>query len=127
MAAIAIVTSLALTQLLFFALAVGKARERCGLKAPACSGNEEFERYNRVHLNTLEQLVIVLPSMWIFAFYTHVWIAAALGLIFVASRFAYFSSYVKDPSSRGKGFMPGFIAMAALLLGGLGGAIWSMV
>ena len=35
--------------------------------APAVTGNEYFERAYRVHINTLEQMVFFLPSMWLYA------------------------------------------------------------
>ena len=58
----AIITALILVQTLFFGFEVGKARGKYSIKAPAVSGNEQFERYYRVHQNTLEQIVIFLPS-----------------------------------------------------------------
>ena len=35
--------------------------------APATTGNEMFERYFRVQMNTLEQLVVFIPSIFLFA------------------------------------------------------------
>jgi glutathione S-transferase len=44
-----------LTLLLYFALTanVGRARVKYGIKAPAVTGNEHFERAFRVQMNTL--------------------------------------------------------------------------
>ena len=66
MDAIAIVTILALMQTFFCAIQVGKARMKHGVNAPDTSGNEEFDRVFRVHQNTIEQLVLFIPALWIF-------------------------------------------------------------
>lgn len=119
---VAIVTVLAVLQTFWFAFQVGKARVEAGVKAPACSGPEVFERAHRVHQNTLEQVVLVLPAMWVFAYYVHPLAAAGLGLLFIVGRFVYRGAYLKDPSSRGPGFLIGALAFAVLALGGLVGA-----
>lgn len=84
-----------------------------------------FERYFRVQQNTLEQLVIFLPALWLFGYYVHELIGAALGFIFIVGRFIYCRGYVEDPAKRGTGFVVGEIAQGILLLGGLIGAIVS--
>ena len=60
MEAVVIVTVLALVQYTFFGIQVGGVRGRTGVKAPAMSGDQEFERANRVHQNSLEQLELVV-------------------------------------------------------------------
>ncbi len=125
MEAVAVVTVLVLAQYMFFGAKVGPARGKYDVKAPAISGNTDFERIFRVHQNTLEQLVVFLPSLWMFAHYVHALGAAALGVVFLVARFIYFKAYIEDPAKRGPGFITGYIATALLLLGGLGGAIWS--
>ena len=62
-----VVIVLALLQFLLFGIAVGRARARYGVRVPATSGHEIFERYFRVHANTLEQLIVFLPAIWLFA------------------------------------------------------------
>lgn len=124
---ITIVTALILLQYFYFSISVGGARGRTGVKAPAVSGDPEFERYFRVQQNTLEQLVIVLPSLWMFGSYVHVKIGAALGAMFIVGRFIYARTYVSDPSKRAVGFVTGFLATAILLLGGLGGAVYRLI
>ena len=44
---------------------VSAARDKYGIKAPATTGNINFERVYRTHLNYLENLVIFLPLVWI--------------------------------------------------------------
>ncbi len=122
---IAIVTVLTLLQLFIFAFQVGKQRAKHGIKAPAISGDAEFERMFRVHQNTLEQLVVFIPALWLFGYYVHALIGAGIGLVFIIARFVYRGSYLTDPSTRTAGFGIGALAMMVLLLGGLIGAVVS--
>ncbi|HEY5102292.1 MAG TPA: MAPEG family protein [Steroidobacteraceae bacterium] len=112
----------ALIEYLWVAFAVGKAREQYGVKAPATTGNEIFERNFRVQMNTLEQLIIFIPSILMFAYYFDARIAAALGAVFVIGRIVYFRAYVRDPRSRSLGFALSFVPMILLLAGALLGA-----
>ncbi len=118
-----IVMGLALLQYLYFGFAVGGARGRYGVSAPATTGHEMFDRYFRVHMNTLELLVVLVPALPLFAYYISSRWAAALGAIYIVGRFLYFFSYVKDPKKRGPGYGLSFLPVAILLLGGLGAAI----
>ena len=79
---VAIVTVLALLQLIVFGVLVGRARARFGVHAPTSSGHPEFDRYFRVQMNTLEQLVLFLPAMWIFAYFVSPSWAAVAGAVF---------------------------------------------
>ncbi|MFK7887859.1 MAG: MAPEG family protein [Gammaproteobacteria bacterium] len=124
---VAIVTALILLQYFYFSISVGAARGRTGVSAPATSGHPEFDRYFRVQQNTLEQLIIVLPSLWLFGTYVDARIAAGLGLVFIVGRFIFARAYVNDPAKRTIGFVTGFFATAILLLGGLGGAVYRMM
>ena len=123
MSLVQIVMGLALIQYMYFGYQVGGARERLGVKAPAITGNEQFERYFRVQQNTLELLVVLLPSLWMFANYLSPPTAAALGGVYLIGRFLYSVGYVKDPAKRSAGFGLSFLPIAALLLGGLYGAV----
>jgi glutathione S-transferase len=125
--AIAIVTILALMQGFLFAVQVGQARVKHRILAPAISGNAEFERSFRVHQNTLEQLVIFIPALWIFGSYLNELAGAVLGMLFIVGRFVYRASYLKDPATRSLGFGLGALATAILLVGGLTGAVMKML
>ena len=118
-----IVTALALLQFIVFAFKVGKARERHGVKAPAITGNETFERHFRVQQNTLEQLIVFLPALYLFSRYWNPGIAAVLGVIYLAGREIYAMTYVKDPAKRSLGFALTFLPTVVLVLGGLVGAV----
>ena len=124
---IAVVTVLAVFQVFSFAYLVGKQRAKHGVKAPAITGEAEFERAFRIHQNTVEQMVIFIPAVWLFGYYVHALIGAGLGLVFVISRFIYRKSYLNDPTSRTAGFGIGALTMMILLFGGLIGAILSWV
>ena len=120
-----IVIALALFQFFIFGGLVGRARVKSGVKAPAITGDPTFERYFRVHYNTLEQLVVFMPAMLLFATYINTVVAAVLGLLFIIGRIIYFRAYIADPSKRGAGFGLTMLANSILLFGGLGGAAWS--
>ena len=122
-----IVVGLALVQFLFFCFAVGKARGTYKVAAPATTGNEMFERYFRVQMNTLELLVIFVPSILIFGQYLGAYVAVALGVIYLVGRLIYFTSYVKDPKSRSMGYGLSALPVMILLAGSLFGAIRAAV
>ena len=92
-----LVILLALLEFLLFGLAVGRARTRYKVPAPATGGHEVFERYFRAHMNTLEQLVVFLPSIWLFAHYINAWIAVTLGALFIIGRGLYFRATCSRP------------------------------
>ena len=124
---VAIVTLLALLEFLWFGILVGRARGKYGIAAPAISGNEIFERQFRVHMNTLEQLIVFLPALWIFARYMNpVW-GAALGVVFVVGRAVYASAYMRNPKSRSLGFALTSLPTLFLLIGAAWGAIRAIV
>jgi hypothetical protein len=121
----AIVTLLALLEYLFFSYQVGTSRAKYGVEAPATSGNPEWERMFRGQQNTLEQLIVFVPALWIFSSYVSAGVGAAIGVLFLIGRPLYFSSYVKEPGSRTAGFLMGFLANVVLLIGGIVGAVLS--
>jgi glutathione S-transferase len=123
MALVHLAIALALIEFIVFVMAVGKARGTYAVPAPATSGHEVFERYFRVQMNTLEQLVVFVPAILLFGAYVQPLIAAALGLVFVIGRWLYFRGYVKDPKKREMGFILSVVPNLILLLGGLIGIV----
>jgi uncharacterized MAPEG superfamily protein len=120
------VIGLALLQFFVFAGFVGRARVQLGIEAPAVTGDPIFERYYRVHYNTMEQLVVFIPAILLFAAYISKLWAAILGLVFILGRIVYFRAYIAEPAKRGLGYGLSMLPMLILLLGGLGGAVWSV-
>ncbi|MFN4927514.1 MAPEG family protein [Bradyrhizobium sp.] len=123
----AIVTVLALLLYFYMSILVGQARGKFGIKAPATTGNAEFERVFRVHMNTLEWLPIFLPALWLFAIYVSDAIAALLGLAWIVGRAMYMTSYAKAAEKRGTGFGVQALAALALLVGALIAIVWRML
>jgi glutathione S-transferase len=95
--------------------------------APATTGNEVFERYFRVQMNTLELLVMFVPAMYIFGQYWGGYLAAALGVVYLIGRLIYFTSYVKDPKSRSMGYGLSVTPIMIMVVGAIVGAIRAAV
>jgi glutathione S-transferase len=121
---VVLVAAAALFEYVYFGFQVGRARQRYGIAAPAVTGDPIFERYHRVHQNTLENLVIFLPGLWLFATYVSAGIAALLGVVFIVGRAVYYRLYVQDPARRGTGVMLSFPIGLILVLGGTIGAFF---
>lgn len=118
-----IVAMLVVVQFLFFGALVGRARGKYGVKAPAVTGHEGFERAYRVQMNTLELMIALLPALFVAArFWPAEWVAG-IGAIYLIGRFIYWRAYVVAPASRALGFALSMLPVMALVLMGLGGAI----
>jgi len=123
----ALVTCLAILFYFFTTLQVSKARTKFGIKAPAISGNPDFERVFRVQMNTLEWMPIFLPSLWLFATYISDSVAAALGVVWIAGRILYMTGYSEAANKRGPGFGLQAAAAIVLWLGALGAIVWRLI
>ena len=115
MEAVAIVTILALAQYVYFGIQVGGAHQKYGIKVPAMNGDPQFECINRVHQNTLEQLVVLIPALWLYAYFVNPLWGAGMGVVYLIGRFIYSSAYKKDPSTRTLGFMLSFLPGAVMM------------
>ncbi len=123
MAFVTVIVMLALIEYLYFGVAVGRARVRHGVEAPAVTGDEQFERFHRAHQNTLEQLIVFIPAIYAAAYYANELFAVALGVIFLISRAHYFRSYIADPSRRGRGMLGSMLVSVLLIAAGLVGSV----
>ena len=123
----ALVTCLALLFYFLTCTQVGKARATFGIKAPAITGNPDFERVFRVQMNTLEWLPLFLPSLWLFAIYVSDPIAAGLGVVWIVGRIVYMTGYSQAAEKRGRGFGIQATAAFILWLGALGAIVWRLV
>ena len=114
-----LIAVLAIAQLIFFSVLVGRARGLYGVKAPAVTGHELFERAYRVQMNTLELMVAFLPALYIAArYWPHSWVAGA-GAVFLVGRLVYWRSYIAAPASRGMGFALSMLPIMALVIASL--------
>tara|TARA_R110001592_G_scaffold50620_2_gene156401 strand:- start:16724 stop:17107 length:384 start_codon:yes stop_codon:yes gene_type:complete len=123
MAIVAAVIGIILLEYLVFIMMVGATRGKSGIQAPAMTGDPKLERMLRVQLNTLEQMVVVIPAMWIFATYVSAAVAAGLGLVFVLGRALYCKGYLTAAEKRGAGFAIGGLATIVLVLGSIYGSV----
>lgn len=122
----AIVSILALLVYFWMSLQVATARRKSGIAAPATTGHPILERAMRVHYNTLEWMPLFLVSLWLFALYWNEFVAAGLGLVWIAGRLIYSAGYMADPAKRSMGFLIQSVSVALLLFGALGRIVYSL-
>ncbi len=119
---IALITILTVLLLLATAVVVGRARGRYGIKAPATSGHEGFERVFRVQMNTQEAALMFLPALWTAAHFGALWLSASLGALWLLGRIWYAIAYASPEGNRGPGFLLSLVALLVLV----GQAIWGI-
>jgi len=116
----AIVTLLAVAFYFFLATRVAVAHGKFGVKLPATTGNPDFERIFRAHVNMHEWMPTFLAPLWLCAIYLSDIAAAVLGLVWIAGRAWYFAGYSRAVEKRLPGF---FIQSTACLLLFIGAAV----
>lgn len=115
------VTLAALTVYLWTGINVSRARGKYRVSAPSMEGPIEFQSIVRVQVNTLEQIVLFLPALWMCSyFFSDRW-AALGGAAWIVGRIVYALAYYKAPSKRGLGFGITILASAALMAGTVAG------
>jgi glutathione S-transferase len=124
---ISLVTILSLILFFVVTINVGRARAKYGVKAPEMSGNADFERVLRVQQNTLEQLALFLPALWIFGNFIAPIPAAIIGGVWILGRILYAWGYYQAAEKRGPGFGISSLATIVLLLGSLYGIVQALV
>lgn len=122
-----LVAILAVIQFLLFVFITGRARAKSGLKAPAISGDENFERMYRVQMNTLEMLIAFLPALYLAAKYWSPFWLAVVGCIYLIGRHLYWRAYIKSPATRGLGFALTIIPTSILAVSAIIGIFWSLM
>jgi len=123
---VALVVLLALIEYFALGALTGRARVKYRIAAPAVTGHPMFERYFRVHQNSLEQLIVFLPAVWLFGLYVSAPWAAIVGAAFLVARILYAIGYVAAPERREVGAVLTFLIEAILVIGALGGVIRSI-
>jgi uncharacterized membrane protein YecN with MAPEG domain len=114
-----------LTLMLFFVLTanVGRARAKYKVLPPKTSGDPDFERVFRVQQNTLEQLILFLPSLWLFSlFISPIW-GTGVGTLWMIGRILYAWGYYQAAEKRFIGFGINVLSLLVLLVGSLVGII----
>jgi glutathione S-transferase len=122
-----LIAALAVLQALVLGALVGRARARYGVLAPATTGHPRFERLHRVHVNTLELLVLFVPVLWLAPSYWSPHGVAALGAVYLLGRLVYVRAYLADPNKRALGFAVSVAPIALLALATLGGVARSLL
>jgi glutathione S-transferase len=122
-----LVTMLAVVVLFGVTINVGRARAKAGIKPPAMTGDPDFERAVRVHHNMLEQMMLFLPALWIFATVVSPMYAAILGAVWVVGRILYAWGYYQAAEKRGPGFAVSSVASMVLMIGSLIGVVMQLV
>jgi glutathione S-transferase len=105
----------------------GWARGKYKIQAPAISGHPAFERAYRVQMNTIEALIVFLPSLWIFALYTSDKIAAVFGVVWLIGRVLYTIGYIQEANKRALGAAVSMLTQFVLLLAAIGSFIYSLI
>jgi glutathione S-transferase len=122
-----LVATLALLQFLTFGVLTGNARRASGLKAPAVTGHDGFERMYRVQMNTLELLIVFLPALFLAAKYWSPTIVALIGGVYLIGRILYWRGYVNPDASRSLGFFLSMMPALVLCVMALTGIISAIV
>jgi len=112
-----LITWLTLILLALLAYDVSRARARHGVRAPATSGNEQFERVYRTHMNTLENAVVFLPALWLAAWYWRPGWASVCGAVWLLGRVWYAVGYKRDSKARSRGYALSTVAFVVLVVG----------
>ena len=116
-----------LIQYFIFSLFVGAARYKTGVKAPATTGDPFFEATFRIQHNTLEQLIHVIPALWVCSYFLSQAFAVVCAGLFLIGRILFFIGYRVAPEKRAPGFIIGWLSSIALILGGAWGVILSLI
>jgi glutathione S-transferase len=123
----ALVTLAALTLCFVTAAIVGKARVKYRIAAPATTGHEMFERAFRVQMNTLENVVIFVPALWLCAIFFGPRTATAFGALWLVGRIWYVAAYLRNPRTRGGGFTLAYAAWGGLMIAASWGVLHGLV
>lgn len=123
------ILALSLALLVFFGIAlnVGRARATWNVPAPASSGHPEFDKRYRVQMNTLEQLVLLIPATFMAVATLGDLVTGVLALTWSLGRILYARSYYADPAKRGPGFGLTLLPSLILIFAAITGAVRTLL
>ena len=123
----ALVTIAAVIYTFVLSARVGAARAKSGVDAPAMSGQPGFDKAFRIHMNTVEQLVLFVPVLWLAAAVVGDLWAAEIGAVWIVGRVIYTVGYSKEAAKRGPGFLLTILPTAVLTVIALWGVIQAIM
>ena len=123
----ALITALTVVLMFGTAMNVGRCRAKYKVNAPASFGHPIFDCAFRVQMNTLENAVMFLPALWLFAVYVSVQWSGILGAAWLVGRVLYWKGYMEEPKKRGPGYGISFFALIGLIIGALVGVVLKLV
>ena len=118
---------LSLVQFLYFTLRAGITRGKYKIDAPNTTGNETWERIFRVQQNTMEQLIMFIPGILLFAHYVSPKWALVPGVLFIIGRQIFSHLYVNNPPKRAPGMALSMLSNVTLILGSIVGIILELI
>lgn len=124
---ITLITILTCVLMIAAMVTVGLCRGKFKVPAPATSGHPTFERAFRAQANTVEQVLIFLPLLWVANSYGYTDWAAYLGCAWLLGRTWYLVGYIQEAGKRSMGFLIGVLATTGLLIFSLIGAFKAII
>lgn len=118
-----LVTCVALLVYFGLTLNVGRARGKYNVPAPNVTGNPDFERVIRVQQNTVEQIILFLPALWVCSLLFSAKVGAILGGTWCLGRIVYAIGYYRAAEKRGPGFGITLLSSLGLIGCAITGAI----
>lgn len=100
---------------------IGRLRSKLEIAPPKMTGDPAFERAVRVQANTLEQMIMFLPCLWLAALTWNSLYASIIGGLWVIGRILYAMGYYQEAKRRSMGFVIGLIANILLFLAAIYG------
>jgi len=113
----ALVTIAAVIYTFLLSVRVGGARAKLGVDAPAMSGQPDFDKTFRIHMN------MFVPVLWLAAAVVGDLWAAEIGAVWIVGRVIYTVGYSKEAAKRGPGFLVTILPTAVLTVIALWGVI----
>lgn len=120
---VTLIMVLAVIEVMVLGFLVARARDQYGVRAPATTGHPAWERINRAHQNSIEQLVLFIPLFLAYCFNTGLQTGIVLGLVFLVARIVYAVGYVRDPERRAVGAFLTFAVQVWLAVGAVIGLV----